>query len=614
MFHVEPAADQSGAFPPRNRVTCRERPPPRLPRHPFVEKVRPRVELDFGGKMATVAEYAVDRLARLGIRHVFGLPGDFAFPIDDAVEEHPDLTWVVSTNELNAAYSADGYARIHGCAMLTTTYGVGELSALNGIMGSKAENLPVFHLVGGPAVRLARTKRHLHHTLGDGEVGNFIPISAAATCAWTSLTPDNTVAEMERIVAHAFKDMQPVYIYIPQDIAMMHVLDSQVLVPTSIQPRSCRRELGSAVKSILQRIRAAKTLVVLVSYKVGRYKLTDKVRMLIEKLNCPFTATTMDRQTLPETHPQFLGLYRGAVSPPGVIETVEGADLVLNVGGCIFDDLSTGFATTNLSSEKLVTLGIHFVEIVHSSSKVQVEQHSYDPVWLEDVLDALLATGDLPSFDAEHFPPPLLPEAPVADMSLTYPSVLSILARFFQSGDVIVCETGTISVQMSGMTIPEGCTYMNQTLWGSIGWATPAALGVALAAPNRRVILITGDGSHQVTATEIGVMGRYDVNVICIVLNNGMYGIEAFLEKNKLVSYNDLALWEYSKIPQAMGCYTWRCFKVRTNGELEKELEAARQCHSSTYIEVLLGEKLLKPLASFQLNHQYMVKPFSEDL
>uniref|UniRef100_A0A7S3U9G5 pyruvate decarboxylase n=1 Tax=Picocystis salinarum TaxID=88271 RepID=A0A7S3U9G5_9CHLO len=563
--------------------------------------------------MPTVAEYAVDRLARLGIRHVFGLPGDFAFPIDDAVEEHPDLTWVVSTNELNAAYSADGYARIHGCAILSTTYGVGELSALNGVMGSKAENLPVFHLVGGPAVRLARTKRHLHHTLGDGEVGNFIPLSAASTCGWTALTPDNAVAEMERLISHAFKEMQPAYIYIPQDIAMMHVLDPEVPIATTLKPRSCLKELGSAVNSILQRIRSAKTLVVLVSYKVGRYNLTDKVQQLIEKLDCPFTATTMDRQTLPETHPQFLGLYRGAVSPPGVIETVEGADLVLNVGGCIFDDLSTGFATTNLSSDRLVTLGIHFVEIVHSSSKVQMEQHSYDPVWLEDVLDALLEIDSLPSFSSEHFPSPVLPEAPLSNMSLTYPSVLSILARFFQDGDIIVCETGTISVQMAGLTIPEGCTYMNQTLWGSIGWATPAALGVALAAPKRRVILITGDGSHQVTATELGVMGRYDVNVVCIVLNNGMYGIEAFLEKNKVVSYNDLALWEYSKIPPAMGCFTWRCCKVETNGEFEKELEEARRRLSSTYIEVVLGEKLLKPLGSFQLNHQYMVKPFTQE-
>lgn len=98
----------------------------------------------------TVAQYAVRRLADLGIKHAFGVPGDFAFPIDDAIADEPRLQWVVTTNELNASYAADGYARVNGCALLTTTYGVGELSAINGIMGCKAEHLVVFHLVGAP--------------------------------------------------------------------------------------------------------------------------------------------------------------------------------------------------------------------------------------------------------------------------------------------------------------------------------------------------------------------------------------------------------------------------------------------------------------------------------
>jgi indolepyruvate decarboxylase len=111
----------------------------------------------------SVAEYAVDRIASLGIRHVFGLPGDFSFPINDAIEEHPELQWILSSNELNASYCADGYARVHGAGMLTTTFGVGELSALNGLMGCMAERLPVFHLVGAPSSRIMRARRVMHH-------------------------------------------------------------------------------------------------------------------------------------------------------------------------------------------------------------------------------------------------------------------------------------------------------------------------------------------------------------------------------------------------------------------------------------------------------------------
>ena len=104
----------------------------------------------------SVVTYALDRLADLGIGHVFGVPGDYAFPINDAVEVHPRLKWVPSANELNAAYAADGYARRKGAGIVCTTYGVGELSALNGLMGSMAERLPVFHLVGTPSLRIVR--------------------------------------------------------------------------------------------------------------------------------------------------------------------------------------------------------------------------------------------------------------------------------------------------------------------------------------------------------------------------------------------------------------------------------------------------------------------------
>ncbi len=69
----------------------------------------------------SVVDYVVRRLAALGIKHVFGVPGDFAFPIDIAIEESDGLAWVNCSNELNAAYSADGYARINGAAILSTT-------------------------------------------------------------------------------------------------------------------------------------------------------------------------------------------------------------------------------------------------------------------------------------------------------------------------------------------------------------------------------------------------------------------------------------------------------------------------------------------------------------
>lgn len=124
----------------------------------------------------TVVEYMLNRLYDLGISDVFGVAGDYAFPIEDTICNSNYMRWIGNCNELNAAYAADGYARIKGMAALSTTFGVGELSAINAIAGSYAENLPIFHLVGMPASGVQKSKRLVHHTLGNGDFDVFLSI------------------------------------------------------------------------------------------------------------------------------------------------------------------------------------------------------------------------------------------------------------------------------------------------------------------------------------------------------------------------------------------------------------------------------------------------------
>ena len=209
----------------------------------------------------SIVAYVVQRLSELGIDRVFGVPGDYAFPIDDAIETCPSVAWVGCANELNAAYAADGYARRNGAAILTTTYGVGELSALNGVMGSKAHRLPVFHLVGQPSRRI--TYQHLvtHHTLGDGVYGNFEALSAAAACVQANLTPDNAIDELERVIREALRQSAPAYIVIPMDFALMPVVGTPVKGKPLAQIKrqsSAPEELAAAAKAIIARLKAAK--------------------------------------------------------------------------------------------------------------------------------------------------------------------------------------------------------------------------------------------------------------------------------------------------------------------------------------------------------------------
>jgi indolepyruvate decarboxylase len=525
------------------------------------------------------------------------------------------VKFILTSNELNAAYAADGYARVAGAAILTTTYAVGELSAINGVFGSKAENAVVFHLAGAPASRLTRSHRRLHHSLGDGETGQFYPMSAAAACVHTFLTPTNTVAEMERVIAAAFANRQPAFIQIAQDLGSMEIVGEPITGVPCAQvppPRSEKTELADAVSAIVDRLKAAKKPVVLTSYKLARHGVTGLAEKLISTLGVPFATTPLDKATISEAHPLFIGHYKGNNnSTAEVRDIIQGSDCVLDLGECIFDDLSV-FGAANIPKDVIITIAPHHVELIKYGGMVSIAMTSFSSVYMGDVMGALLEQAAcFPKYEPRSIPATPVP-APVDPAGIiTYQSIHSQMSSFFEPKDIVIIETGTASVQLGSIRLPADAVYHNQTLWGSIGWATPAALGAALGAPDRRTIMITGDGSHQMTATEIGTMGRYGAKPIIICINNGIYGIEEYLEGNIPRSYNDLTPWDYAALPATLGCQGWKSVKVSTNAEFAAALKDGR-AHTSAgggvYIEVKLGVALLPPMTASQINQLDMVK------
>src|ERR1700733_4315641 len=260
-------------------------------------------------KAASVANYIVERLAAEGISHCFGVAGDYLFPICDAVDSSAKVKWVGCAKELNAAYAADGYARIRGAAMLATTYGVGELSAINGVMGAKAERSLVFHVVGMPSYQNQRVRKIAHHTLGDGVFGNFVALSARAACCHAIINPENCVVEMERVIAEARRNNQPAYIAVPSDYAQSPVASADV---KPIELRSNQAALQKAMAMIAERVNKAKSVVAFPAFAISRLGLQKEAQRAIEALGCPFVTTLMEKSVFSESHPQFAGMYVGA--------------------------------------------------------------------------------------------------------------------------------------------------------------------------------------------------------------------------------------------------------------------------------------------------------------
>jgi len=546
----------------------------------------------------SVVAYALDRLADLGIAHVFGVPGDYAFPINDAVEVHERLQWVPSANELNAAYAADGYARRRGAGIVCTTYGVGELSALNGLMGSMAERLPVFHLVGTPSQRIVRQGLICHHTLGDRNYERFESISASACCVSARLTPENAVIELERVIDKALEQSRPAYLTFPMDLALMPITGTPIkgsLIGEINQHDSVSEELEAVLDLLEARITAASNPVVLPTITLKRFGLVNAFEAFLQASGLAYATTPMDKSLLSEDHPAFLGMYNGKRSTPESLQNiVEGADLLIDLGGLVQEDLNTGLWSGSLNPNRIVSVHADWVQAGH-----QV----FTSVSISDVLGGLTTRFQKVSKrrfcwgkDRSVQPAELLPlsedkDAPTSSMSF-YPQ----LQQFLRPSDLLVSDTGTCLLKLNAIRLPAGVAMESQTLWSSIGWGTPAALGCALAEPEHRVVLVTGDGAHQLTVQEIGVMSFTGVNPVVIVLNNGLYGVEALISETGH-AYNDLPPWRYADLPAALGCEGWWCGRAGTVSELEQALEEINDHQGGAYLEVIIPAEESQPLA-----------------
>lgn len=549
----------------------------------------------------TVAQYTLQRLAALGIDKVFGVPGDYAFSVNDAVETIDGLEWVASANELNAAYAADGYARIRGAAILSTTYGVGELSALNGVMGARAHRLPVFHIVGMPSERIQRLRLITHHNLGDTRYDRFQEISAQACCVSAVLTPDNCIDELERVIREALRQSMPAYIVISEVNGLMPVIGTPVPgVPLGQvkRQRSDPTELAAAVEAIVDKVAAAQHPVATITALTARYGVAGLATELVVKANLPVAITSNDKGIVDESLPQFAGHYAAQMShPPAVRDLVQHADLILDIGGLMLFELNTGMWGDVLNTDRAVCIHDNWVR-------------SGTDVYLNVAIDDLLAEliDRIPTRTLPDLPEPVRLEiAGAAEEPTSSGTFYPRLQRRLKAGDTLVIETGTGMLHLNGIRLPAGVGAEGQGMWGSIGWATPATLGIAMAKTSGRTWLVTGDGSHQLTLNELAVMGRYGVTPVIFVLNNGLYGVEDVISERGH-QYDDLAPVQYHLLPAAFGCSGWLSRKVSTVAELDAALDAIDAHEGAAYIEVMIPNEESQPFPDEVIDRAYKLR------
>src|ERR1700757_186168 len=303
----------------------------------------------------TVIQYVLRRLNEIGIDDIFGVAGDYAFPVNDAIAGHPAITWIGCCNELKAGYAADGYARMRGVGALCTTYGVGELAAMGAVAGSYAEHLTVFHLVGTPNLPTQEGRALVHHTLGNGEFDLFSRMAEAVVCASAIMTPHNAASETERLICEALYHRRPVYLAFPSDVANTPVLAA---APSLSLPTSDLEALAAATDAVTAAVNNASQACVLPGVLLRRLGLQGAATAFVDASGLPFATMFGDKSVLGEDHPGYIGMYSGRLMEEPVRAFVESCDVVVLIGAMLTDGNTAGF-TARLDPEKSIIIDHH---------------------------------------------------------------------------------------------------------------------------------------------------------------------------------------------------------------------------------------------------------------
>ncbi|EDG1644550.1 indolepyruvate decarboxylase [Salmonella enterica subsp. enterica serovar Typhimurium] len=531
----------------------------------------------------TVADYLLDRLAGCGIGHLFGVPGDYNLQFLDHVIDHPTLRWVGCANELNAAYAADGYARMSGAGALLTTFGVGELSAINGIAGSYAEYVPVLHIVGAPCSAAQQRGELMHHTLGDGDFRHFYRMSQAISAASAILDEQNACFEIDRVLGEMLAARRPGYIMLPADVA------KKTAIPPTQALALPVHEAQSGVETAFryharQCLMNSRRIALLADFLAGRFGLRPLLQRWMAETPIAHATLLMGKGLFDEQHPNFVGTYSAGASSKEVRQAIEDADRVICVGTRFVDTLTAGF-TQQLPAERTL-------EIQPYASRI-------GETWFNLPMAQAVSTLRELCLECAFAPPPTRSAGQPVRIDkgeLTQESFWQTLQQYLKPGDSILVDQGTAAFGAAALSLPDGAEVVVQPLWGSIGYSLPAAFGAQTACPDRRVILIICDGAAQLTIQEMGSMLRDGQAPVILLLNNDGYTVERAIH-GAAQRYNDIASWNWTQIPPALNAAQQaECWRVTQAIQLAEVLERLARPQRLSFIEVMLPKADLPEL------------------
>ena len=522
----------------------------------------------------TIGTLLLDRLYKLGLRHVFGVPGDYVLRFYKLLEESP-IRHIGTTREDCAGFAADAYARVHGIGGACVTYCVGGLNMVNAIACAYAERSPVVMISGSPGLTERVDNSLLHHMVRD--LSTQRDVFEKITVASVVLDdPQTAEKEIDQALTALMRYKRPIYLEIPRDLVMAPVVAGSIHPPQETACPTDPAALKEAVAEVRGILSKSERPVILAGAEIHRFGLQETLTELVERMKTPVATTLLGKSVIREDHPLYVGVYGGLVGRQEILDFVDHADCLLTLG-----TLLTDIEDVKVHA-KLLAAG----RTIHATADaIAIKHHTYDSVRFEDFVRAL-AASPLPSFPEQSLPPrdSVRFEPPPFNAPVTLRNVFGYLDDVLNKQTVVIADVGESLFAAADLRVRQSAEFLSPAYYTSMGFSVPAALGAGFADPSVRPIVLVGDGAFQMTGTELATCIRHGQAPIVMVLNNRGYSTEREILDGP---FNDIPEWQYEKICALIGGGV--SHRVESFGDLVKALNLAfEQDKEAHVLNVLL--------------------------
>ncbi|NDK91363.1 acetolactate synthase large subunit [Gordonia desulfuricans] len=544
------------------------------------------------------AQSVVRSLEELGVDVVFGIPGGAVLPVYDPLLDSQKVRHVLVRHEQGAGHAATGYAQVAGRAgVMMATSGPGATNLVTPLADAQMDSVPVVAITGQVGRALIGTDAFQEADIS----GITMPVTKHNFLV-------SNAAEIPQVIAEAFHIAESgrpgaVLVDIPKDILQSQTTFSwppQIDLPGY---RPVTKPHGKQVREAARLINAAKNPVLYVGGGVIKANASEELLELAELTGIPVVTTLMARGAFPDSHNLHLGMP-GMHGTVAAVAALQRSDLLITLGAR-FDDRVTGQLSSFAPDAKVIHADIDPAEIGknrHADVPIVGDCQAVIIDLIETLRNERATTDTAPDLtewwaylDGIRRTYPLSYDRP-ADGSMSPEFVISQIGRL-AGPDAVYCA----GVGQHQMWAAQFISYEKPRSWlnsgglGTMGYAVPAAMGAKMAAPEKEVWAIDGDGCFQMTNQELATCAIEGIPIKVALINNGNLGMvrqwqTLFYEErysNTDLATHSMRIPDFVKLAEALGC---AAFRVENEADVDEVIAKAREINDRpVVIDFIVG-------------------------